>query len=111
MTFRHLLAQAVVRDLRVAEPWYAEVFAGPPGARPMDGLLEWELGESFGVQVWCDPARAGRSTLVLEVSDLDALAARLTAAGLPHDGPQPITVGRALVLTDPDGNRVVVTGP
>jgi catechol 2,3-dioxygenase-like lactoylglutathione lyase family enzyme len=110
MAFRHLLAQAVVTDLAAAERWYTALFDSAPQARPMDGLLEWHLGDSFGVQVWLDPARAGRSALVLDESDLDALAVRLSAAGLHHDGPQPVTASRVLVLADPDGNQVVVTG-
>jgi hypothetical protein len=110
MAFRRLLAQAIVTDLEVAERWYAALFDGTPQARPMDGLLEWHLGDSFGVQVWLDPARAGRSAMVIEESDLDALAARLGASGLDHDGPQQVTASRVLVLADPDGNQVVVTG-
>lgn len=108
MTFRRLVAQSAVDDLDAAEKWYATLFEGPPSARPMDGLLEWQLSDSFGVQVWRDPARAGRSTMVLAEPDLDTLAARLSAAGLDHDGPQPATSSRVLVLTDPEGNRVVV---
>jgi hypothetical protein len=110
MTFQRLLAQAVVTDLAVAERWYAVVFDGPPHDRPMDGLLEWHLGASFGVQVWLDPERAGRSAMVVEESDLDTLTDRLSAAAVEHDGPQPGGGARVLILTDPDGNQVVFTG-
>lgn len=110
MTFRRVLAQAVVTDLPVAERWYTTLLGSAPHARPMDGLLEWHLGDSFGVQVWRDPDRAGRSSMVLEESDLDALATRLEAEGLHHEGPRPGGGARVLVLTDPDGNHVVVTG-
>lgn len=110
MTFQRLLAQAVVTDLEVAERWYATVFAGAPDARPMAGLLEWHLADSFGVQVWLDPARAGRSAMVIEDSDLDALATRLTAHGIDHDGPQPGGGARLLLLSDPDGNHVAISG-
>ena len=110
MTFQRLLAQSVVTDLAVAERWCTTLFDGPPQARPMDGLLQWRLRDSFGVQVWLDPDRAGRSSMVVEESDLDALAARLTASGLDHEGPQPGGGSRVLVLTDPDGNQVVATG-
>lgn len=110
MSFQRLLAQAVVTDLDEAERWYAVLFGGAPQARPMDGLLEWHLAADFGVQVWLDPERAGRSSLVLDESDLDALAERLSGAGLQHDGPQQVTASRVLMLADPDGNRVVVTG-
>jgi hypothetical protein len=41
---------------------------------------------------------------------MDALAARLTAAGVEHAGPEPGGGARILQLTDPDGNRVVITG-
>jgi hypothetical protein len=110
MAFQRLLAQSVVNDLEVAERWYSALFDGAPQARPMDGLIEWHLGPTFGVQVWLDPTRAGRSSMVIDESDLDALAARLNAAGLDHDGPRPVTASRVLVLSDPDGNQIVITG-
>ena len=110
MTFRHLLAQAVVTDLDVAERWYSTVLGGSPDARPMDGLLEWHLTGAFGVQVWLDPARAGRSAMVIDVSDQDPLAARLATRGHDHGGPQSGGGARVLILSDPDGNHVVFSG-
>lgn len=110
MSIQRVLAQSVVSDLEAAERWYSVLFLGPPDARPMPGLLEWHLGDGFGVQVWAEPERAGRSVMVLDETDLDALAARLTGAGLEHPGPQRVTASRILPLEDPDGNRVVVTG-
>ena len=110
MTIHRVLAQSTVRDLEAAERWYTTLFERGPDARPMPGLLEWHLGEGSGVQVWSEPDRAGRSSVVLGETDLDALAARLTGAGLAHAGPQPATSSRVLVLEDPDGNRVVLTG-
>jgi hypothetical protein len=48
--------------------------------------------------------------MVLDAWDLDALAARLTSAGIEHDGPRTVTASRVLVLSDPDANQVVVNG-
>ncbi|GAA3249854.1 VOC family protein [Pseudonocardia petroleophila] len=110
MAMHSVLAQATVSDLAAAERWYSAVFGRAPDARPMGGLLEWHLGSTFGVQVFAEPDRAGRSSIVLGEDDLDALAARLTDAGVAHDGPQPVTSSRILALQDPDGNRVVFTG-
>jgi predicted enzyme related to lactoylglutathione lyase len=76
----------------------------------MPGLLEWHLGEGYGVQVWEEPERAGRSSLVLSETDLDAAAKRLADAGITNDEPQQATSSRILPLTDPDGNRVVLVG-
>lgn len=111
MTIHHVLAQATVSDLDTAERWYSVLFERQPDARPMAGLIEWHMGDAFGVQVWVEPERAGRSSMVLGESDLDGLAARLTDAGIDHPGPQQVTASRILSLEDPAGNRVVVTGP
>lgn len=110
MTIRNVLAQATVTDLATAETWYSALFDRQPDARPMDGLIEWRLGDNFGVQVWSEPERAGRSSMVLGESDLDGLAARLAEADIDHAGPQQVTASRVLLLEDPDGNRVVVSG-
>lgn len=107
----HVLAQCTVTDLERAERWYRDLFERAPDARPMPGLLEWHLGEGFGVQVWSEPDRAGKSAVVLGESDLDGAAARLTEAGFAHEGPQPGGGARILQLSDPDGNRVVLFGP
>ncbi|GAA1033133.1 MULTISPECIES: VOC family protein [Amycolatopsis] len=107
---RRVLAQCTVSDLARAEAWYAALFDRGPDARPMPGLLEWHLGDTFGLQVWSEPARAGQSTVVLDETDLDAAAAHATKAGATHDGPQPGGGARILPLTDPDGNRVVFIG-
>ena len=110
MTIQNVLAQATVSDLTKAERWYSVVLDRGPDARPMNGLIEWHLGETFGVQVWAEPERAGSSSIVLGESDLDGLAARLTEAGIDHPGPQQVTTSRILPLEDLDGNRVVFTG-
>ena len=82
----------------------------PEVLRAADGAILGSVLKTTGDDPRVDPARAGRSAMVLEESYLDALAARLDDAGLDHDGPQPVTASRVLVLTDPDGNQVVVTG-
>lgn len=105
-----ILAQCTVSDLRSAEQWYSDLLGRAPDSRPMDGLIEWRLGDGFGLQVWSEPDRAGRSSVILEETDLDAATARATAAGVRHDGPQPGGGRRILQLTDPDGNRVVLIG-
>jgi len=110
MTIMRLLAQSTVSDLVVAEDWYARLFGRQPDARPMPGLLEWHLADTFGVQVWAEADRAGHSSIVLDETDLDALIARLNDAGIAHDGPQDVTSSRILPLVDPDGNRLVFTG-
>ena len=105
-----VLAHCTVTDLGRAESWYSRLFDREPDTRPMPGLLEWRFSKSFGLQVWSEADRAGHSCVVLNETDLDAAAARLTAAGLDHGGPRSGGGARILQLADPDGNRVVFTG-
>ncbi len=104
------LAQMTVSDLDAVIGWYTGLFGREPDARPMNSLVEWHLTPQFGVQVWAEAERAGRSTVVRDESDLDGLIAALDRAGIRHEGTQDATASRILPLTDPDGNRVVVTG-
>jgi predicted enzyme related to lactoylglutathione lyase len=104
------LATMTVSDLDRAESWYSALFGRAPDSRPMAGLLEWYLDGGSGVQVVAGPDRAGRSGVTLSATVLDETARMLTAAGVAHDGPEQVTSLRILRLTDPDGNRIVVTG-
>ena len=83
MEVRNVLAQTTVRDQDAAERWYSVLFGRAPDARPMDGLLEWHFGDAMGVQVWAEPERAGRSSVVLTVGDLDAIRGASQVSG-PH---------------------------
>lgn len=105
------LAQATVSDLARSEQWYQQVFGSPPDTRPMDGLIEWRFGAHHGVQVFRDPSRAGGSTMVLGVGDLDEALTRLDEVGIDHPAPAPGGGGMLVPLTDPDGNRLVLIGP
>lgn len=110
MAFAHVLAGSLVSDLTAAEQWYSTLFARGPDTRPMGGLLEWYLPDGSGVQVHQEPERSGHSSVVLMDDDLDGTAARLTDASIVHSGPQPGGGARILMLSDPDGNRVVLKG-
>lgn len=110
MALIRILAQSTVSDLDTAERWYTTLWQRGPDEKPMPGLLEWHLGPTAGLQVWSEPDRAGRSTVVIGTDDMDALAGRLTSAGVDHRGPEPGGGARILQLADPDGNRVVITG-
>lgn len=102
------LAHAAVTNMAIAEDWYGRVLAAPPDRRPMDGLLEWRFGTAHGLQVFHDADRAGSSTVVVGLTDLDDVVARLDREGVGHGGVQDGGGGRVVVLADPDGNQVVM---
>lgn len=89
-------------------PWYEALFEAPPTRRPMDGLAEWHITDSAEVQLYQSPEKAGKSTLTIRVTALDAEHERLSARGL---APQPIESATnffLMRLSDPDGNLVVL---
>lgn len=46
------MAEVCVTDHEAAVEWYGAVFGRPPDRRPMDGLAEWQLSGTEGVQVF-----------------------------------------------------------
>ena len=111
MSATRLLAQMTVTEAAPAQAWYAKLFGRDADARPMDGLAEWHLTDTFGFQVWAEPERAGNSTMVIDEDDLDGRAAQLDRLGIVHEGPLDATTTRNLQLADPDGNRIVFVSP
>ena len=105
-----MLAQCTVADLAAAQEWYEKVFERGPDLRPMDGLLEWHFGRSAGLQVWLDPERAGRSTVVLDIPHFGDELRRLDHLGIVHDDPVHTPRFQVVTLYDPDNNRIVLTG-
>lgn len=111
MAIARMLANMTVTDLETAVPWYTKLFGRGPDVNPMDGLVEWHLDDKFGVQVWNEADRAGRSSVVLDETDLATRLASLDTAGIANDGIRQASASRILNVLDPDGNRIVFTGP
>ena len=117
-----------VADARAAIEWYVDVLGAEVVYEPIempDGRIghvelavngaRWMMADEFeeaGVAA-PDITRGSPVSLHLTVDDVDALAARLTAAGTPMDrepedsGP----AGRAAVFRDPFGHRWFLNQP
>jgi predicted enzyme related to lactoylglutathione lyase len=104
-----VMAQIIVSDLGRSVEFYSRLFGRGPDANPMDKLQEWHFG-SGAIQVYEEPERAGRSGATLHVTDLEGAVAALDAAGVAHEPIVDATYVRVVQLTDPDANRIVLTG-
>ncbi len=74
----------------------------------MAPLAEWHHGATSGFQLHRDAAKAGRCTLTLVVTGLEAERDRLANAGLtvgPVERADHVDIVR---MEDPDGNLVVL---
>jgi len=108
MPINAVYATLACTDLDRSTEWYADLFDRAPDARPMEGLAEWRLGASAGVQLRRDADRAGQGVVTLIVSAIATERERVEALapGELEEG------GGALILRlrDPDGNLVVMAG-
>lgn len=117
-----------VADARAAIDWYVDVLGAEVVLDPIlmdDGRVghvelavdgaRWMMSEEFadaGVAA-PDPDRGAAVTLHLVVADVDAVVARVVAAGTqldrgPEDNPH---AGRVAVLRDPFGHRWFLNTP
>ncbi|MBC8071830.1 MAG: VOC family protein [Deltaproteobacteria bacterium] len=107
----NVLAVVCVTDVERARGWYERALGRPVDREPMEGCLEWQLGDGGGLQVIADPEHAGHGMVTLGVDDIDAHVAVLRGRGLEVDGthegdmPEGATI-RIAQLRDPDGNLV-----
>lgn len=107
MPITNVRAVIAVAEHDAALLWYERLFGRPADLHPMDGLAEWDLTSSGGLQVQRDADLAGSSQATLIVDDLDASVAELHGRGIETPD---ITVGSGaqfVQLTDPEGNAIV----
>jgi predicted enzyme related to lactoylglutathione lyase len=107
MAIYSIPAGIAVNDFASALTWYERLLGRPADAAPMEGLVEWCLAESGGIQLIHDEDRGESSSVTLVVTSLDDQLVALKAEGIPI-GPTQGTPGlvKVATVTDPEGNRV-----
>jgi glyoxylase I family protein len=106
----NVLAEVLVTDHAAAVEWYAGLFGRPPDRRPMDGLAEWQLSSTGGLQVFARADGAGSSVATLVVQTVAPVADHLEAIGISAEV-QTVSSGFAVAtVRDPDGNTLTFAG-
>jgi hypothetical protein len=110
MTITNALASLAVRDLTVSSGWYEKILG--QGNHPMPEVIEWNLQQGGGLQIYALPERAGHGSCTLIVSDIDETAERLRSTGLAPDA-EPVRNDRVdtIMIKDPDGNSIAFAAP
>ena len=106
----NVLAEMVVTDHAAAVEWYTALFGRPPDRRPMDGLAEWQLNPTGGLQVFerAEGRRLMFATLVVDT--VTPVAEHLTSIGIDTEM-QTVSSGFAIAsVCDPDGNTITFAG-
>ena len=106
----NVFAEVLVADHAAAVEWYSTLFSRPPDRRPMDGLAEWQLSPTGGLQVFERAEGAGGSFATLAVDTVAPVVDHLTGVGI-HAEVQTVSSGFAVAAEqDPDGNTLTFAG-
>jgi predicted enzyme related to lactoylglutathione lyase len=107
VTVVNVLTTLTVSDFDAAVAWYEQLFGRPADRRPMDGLAEWQLSPTGGVQVYRGAEEAGASAVVISVDDIDAHTAELARRGFQLETfDTPSGLFRLATIEDPAGNAI-----
>jgi len=102
-----LIAVVPVMDQTTAVNWYKKLLGRDADVVPIDGVAEWQLAEKAWLQVTADPDNVGNTTVIINVSDLDAQRTACAEAdvslGEVVEYPGIVKMVDAI---DPDGNKI-----
>ncbi len=108
MEIKNVLASVAVKDLGISTDWYTKLFEREPDQRPMENLAEYGFPGGGWLQVFVDKERAGQSYVTLAVDDLAVAIVHAGARGMEAADTHHGDFVSTSVLTDPDGNHVVL---
>lgn len=104
----NVVAVVPVNDHRKAVGWYTTLLGREADVVPTDEVAEWQLADNAWLQVGADPERAGHTTVIVGVHDIDAQRGLCENAGIPPgevvEIPELIKMAET---ADPEGNKVV----
>ena len=102
-----VIAVAPVTNQVTAVNWYQRLLGREPDVVPTDDVAEWQLADKAWLQVGTDPDRAGGTTVVLVVSDIDAQRAACAEADVAlGEVVEYPGIVKMVDAVDPDGNKV-----
>ena len=102
-----MISVVPINDFDEVVHWYKKLFGREADVLPMEGIAEWEVVENAWVQITVDPERAGSTTVIIGVNDVD----RQRKACIDSD----VSVSEILEYpgvikmieaADPDGNTI-----
>jgi catechol 2,3-dioxygenase-like lactoylglutathione lyase family enzyme len=113
----HVQLAAPPRSEQQARWFFGEVLGlpeidKPPALQPRGGVW-FALGSHqlhIGIDDQFTPARKAHPALLVAAAELDALAARIRAAGIEVRWDDAVSGVRRFFVSDPWGNRIEVTG-
>jgi predicted enzyme related to lactoylglutathione lyase len=102
-----VIAVVPVKDQATAVDWYKKLLERDADIVPTEGVAEWQLADNAWLQVTADPGRAGSTTVIIGVNDLDAQLDSCSKAKVTlGDIIEYPDIVRMAEAVDPDGNKI-----
>lgn len=90
------------RDIAIAEGRYTKLLGRKPDFRPMDTLVQWEIGETGGLKLTSDPKLAAHGAMSVVVDDIEAERSRLDGSDISLGDSTRGTYSALAQVKDPD---------
>ena len=103
-----VIAVVAVKDQAKSEAYYQQIFGRKADLVPFEGVAEWKIAEGAWVQVGADPEKAGSSTVILGVTDVEKQREICKERGITLSETEEIPgLIKMAEAEDPDANKVV----
>jgi hypothetical protein len=104
----NMVAVVPVEDHARATSWYSKLLGREADLVPVEDVAEWQLAGSAWLQVGKDPERAGSTTVVIGVDDIQVLHSIRAKTDIPlGEIVEYAGVIKMAEVLDPDDNKVV----
>jgi predicted enzyme related to lactoylglutathione lyase len=111
MNIKNALAGISVKEIEAAVVWYRALVGRPPDVRPMPGVAGWQFPGGGWIQVFEDQERAGASTVIFAVENLEDQLETVASLGIEVENREISAIGTVALIRDPDGNLIAFAGP
>ncbi len=102
-----VIAVVPVKDFDKAIKWYKKLLGRDADIIPAEGVAEWQLAANAWLQVTIDQERAGGTTVIVGVNDVEAQCNFFAEANVQFG--EVVEYPGIIKMTeviDPDGNKV-----
>lgn len=104
----NIISVIPVKDHAASVVWYAKLLARAPDIVPVEEVAEWQLADNAWIQVGSDAERAGGTTVIIGVENINIQCDFCASVDIPFgeiiEYPGLIRMSEVI---DPDGNKVV----
>ncbi len=107
ISLKSVISVISVTDQFTAVTWYEKLLGRSPDVVPADGVAEWQLADKAWLQVTTDPENVGNTTVIINVSDLDAQRTACAEANVSlGEVVEYPGIVKIIDAIDPDGNKI-----